>query len=114
MKLFAGLDVSLEKTAVCIEDDAGTIIWEKKVDSDPEALIETLAPWRTSIALVGLEACPLSEWIYRGLATVAMRFVAWKPDTLSASCPPGRTKPTRTTRGASPTCCGLAISNLCI
>ena len=27
MKLFAGLDVSLEKTAVCIEDDAGKIVW---------------------------------------------------------------------------------------
>ena len=31
--------------------------------------MEALLPWKTAIALVGLEACPLSEWIYRGLAT---------------------------------------------
>ena len=91
MKLFAGLDVSLEKTAVCIEDDAGAIVWEKKVDSEPEALVEALAPWRTSIALVGLEACPLSEWIYRGLAMAgfevrcletrhAQRFLSTRPN----------------------------------
>jgi transposase len=67
MKMFVGLDISLEKTAVCVEDDKGTVIWEKKVGSDPGSLVAALRPWKGDIALVGLEACPLSEWIYTGL-----------------------------------------------
>jgi len=35
---FAGLDVSLEETAVCIVDDAGRIVREARAASEPEAL----------------------------------------------------------------------------
>jgi hypothetical protein len=37
MKYYAGLDVSMEETAVCVIDDAGRIVGEAKVASDPPA-----------------------------------------------------------------------------
>jgi hypothetical protein len=38
MDHFAGLDVSVKETSVCIVDDTGRIVRELKVASEPEAL----------------------------------------------------------------------------
>lgn len=38
MKYFAGLDVSLEETAICIVDESGRIVKEARAASEPEAL----------------------------------------------------------------------------
>jgi hypothetical protein len=40
---FAGLDVSLEETAICIVDDAGKIVRETRAANEPEALVRFLA-----------------------------------------------------------------------
>ena len=37
MDYFAGLDVSVKETSVCIVDDAGKIVREARVASEPEA-----------------------------------------------------------------------------
>jgi hypothetical protein len=42
MDHFAGLDVSVKETSVCIVDDTGRIIREVKVASEPEALLHVL------------------------------------------------------------------------
>ena len=42
MDHFAGLDVSVKKTSVCIVDDTGKIVREVKVASEPEALLAVL------------------------------------------------------------------------
>jgi predicted NBD/HSP70 family sugar kinase len=42
MAYFAGLDVSVKETSVCIVDDAGKIVWEARVASEPEALLQVL------------------------------------------------------------------------
>ena len=39
---FAGLDVSVKETSICIVDDAGKIVREVKVASEPEALLAVL------------------------------------------------------------------------
>ena len=39
MSYFAGLDVSVKETSVCIVDDAGQIVREARVASEPEALL---------------------------------------------------------------------------
>ena len=39
MDHFAGLDVSVKETSVCIVDDTGKIVWEVKVASEPEGII---------------------------------------------------------------------------
>jgi transposase len=64
MKLFVGLDISLNKTAVCVMDDTGNLVFEGNALSDPDDLVAKIARWRDGIALIGLEACPLSEWVY--------------------------------------------------
>jgi hypothetical protein len=47
MDHFAGLDVSVKQTSICIVDDTGRIVREVKVASEPEALLKVLGkpPW---------------------------------------------------------------------
>ena len=42
MKMFAGLDVGFKRTAVCVLDEAGRIVWRGVVDTHPEALSRAL------------------------------------------------------------------------
>ena len=69
MELYAALDVSLEKTSVCMVDRDGRIVLETVTVSEPEALAICLEPYRCQLVRLGLEAGPLSEWLVRGLAT---------------------------------------------
>jgi transposase len=39
MDHFAGLDVSVKDTSICIVDDTGRILREVKVASEPDALV---------------------------------------------------------------------------
>jgi transposase len=64
---YAGLDVSLELTSVCVVDARGEIVREAKVASEPEALISFLQ--QLSIGRVGLEAGPLSQWLHAALVS---------------------------------------------
>jgi transposase len=72
---YAGLDVSLELSSVCIVDERGTIISEAKVASEPEALIRFLRTREVEISRVGLEAGPLSQWLHAGLVTAGFETV---------------------------------------
>ena len=67
MEHYAGLDVSLELTSVCLVDAQGAIVCETKVPSDPDALVAHLAALKLSITRVALEAGPLSQWLHAGL-----------------------------------------------
>ena len=67
MEHYAGLDVSLELTSVCIVDAQGGIVCEAKVASEPDALTNFLCARELDIARVGLEAGPLSQWLHAGL-----------------------------------------------
>ena len=67
MGVFIGLDVSLGKTAVCVVDRDGAVLWQGKAPSEPGPLLARLAEWSGKIDLAGIEACPLSEWLHRGL-----------------------------------------------
>jgi transposase len=64
MALFVGLDVSLKTVSICIVKADGSVVWEGKALSEPASLIKALARRRRNIQLVGIEACPLSEWLY--------------------------------------------------
>ena len=67
MGVFIGLDVSLNETAVCVVDRDGVVLRQGKVPSEPGPLVTRLAEWSSVIDLAGIEACPLSEWLHRGL-----------------------------------------------
>lgn len=67
LTLYAGLDVSLELTSVCVVDTEGRIVAELKVASDPDAVSSALQTLEGTYERVGLEAGPLSQWLYFGL-----------------------------------------------
>jgi transposase len=67
MEHFAGLDVSVNETSVCIVDDTGRIVREVKVASEPEALLQVLKNGVYRFKRIGLEAGPLSQWLYSAL-----------------------------------------------
>jgi transposase len=67
MANYAGLDIGLEYTAVCIMDQEGKILHETMVPSDPDALSQYLRDTGLSFKRIGMEACPLSQWLFDGL-----------------------------------------------
>jgi len=67
MDHYAGIDVSLECSSICVVDASGKIIREGKVASEPEALIAWFQVLGVGLERIGLEAGPLSQWLYRGL-----------------------------------------------
>ena len=69
MDYYAGIDVSLELSSVCVVDATGQIIREAKVASEPEALTAFFAGLGLPLTRVGLEAGPLSQWLHAGLQT---------------------------------------------
>jgi len=68
MDYFAGLDVSVKDTSVCIVDDTGRMRREVKVASEPDALLPVLRNPAYRFKRIGLEAGPLSQWLFSALA----------------------------------------------
>jgi transposase len=72
MNYYAGIDVSLEQSSVCVLDAEGKVIREAKVASEPEALIAWFANLGLEMSRIGLEAGPLSQWLYAGMKQVGL------------------------------------------
>lgn len=64
MEHYAGIDVSLECSSVCVVDANGKIVREAKVASEPEALIAWFHALGYGLERIGLEAGPLSQWLF--------------------------------------------------
>lgn len=95
MTHYAGIDVSLETSSICIVDAAGAIVRELKTPSEPEALAAALRATGLPFARVGLEAGPLSQWLYAGLVEVALPVVLLETRRLRAAT---RSMPVKTDR----------------
>jgi transposase len=67
MDYYAGIDVSLEQSSLCVVDATGKIIREAKVASEPDALIEWFAAREFPVVRIGLEAGPLSQWLFAAM-----------------------------------------------
>ncbi len=67
MGYFAGLDVSLEETAICVVDETGKIVREARVASEPDALIAFFGECGKKMERVGLGACSLTAWLNTAL-----------------------------------------------
>ena len=72
MDYFAGLDVSVKDTSVCIVDGTGKIVREVKVASEPDALLQVLKNPAYRFKRIGLEAGPLSQWLFSALAEAGL------------------------------------------
>jgi transposase len=67
MEHYAGIDVSLECSSICVTDASGRIVREAKVASEPEALVAWFEGLEIRPSRIGLEAGPLSQWLYAGM-----------------------------------------------
>src|SRR5512143_3746129 len=72
MEHFAGLDVSVKESSVCIVDETGKIVREVRVASEPESLLAVLKNPAYHFKRIGLEAGPLSQWLYSALAEAGL------------------------------------------
>jgi transposase len=73
MRMFAGRDVGFKRTAVCVVDEAGRILWRGVVDTHPEALSKALRRWE-----IGLESGSMTPWLARELCQSGVsRCCAW-------------------------------------
>src|SRR5438046_5000632 len=67
MNHYAGIDVSFESSTICVVDGAGKILREAKVASEPGGLIAWFRLLGIPVDRIGLEAGPLSQWLYAAL-----------------------------------------------
>jgi transposase len=67
MEHFAGLDVSVKETSVCVVDEAGRVILEQKVPTEPADIVALLCSSGVTYSRIGIEAGPLSQWLVNAL-----------------------------------------------
>ena len=101
MDHFAGLDVSVKETSVCIVDDTGRIVREVKVASEPEALLTALKNPSYHFKRIGLEAGRLSQWLFSALAEAELPVVCVETRHMQAVLKAQITRRTATMRAAS-------------
>ena len=75
MEHYAGIDISLEQSSICVVDAAGRIVREVKVASEPEALVTFFRQLGLPLTRIGLEAGPLSQWLHGGLTRAGFEVV---------------------------------------
>lgn len=90
---FAGLDVSLETTSICVLDDQGRVVFEGAVATDPDAIRGALVPHAPGC--VGLEAGPMSEWLHTGLAQHGLETVLMETRQVRAALKASQVKTDR-------------------
>ena len=72
MTYYAGIDVSLEYSSICVVDGAGKIIREQRIASEPEALIAWFRGLGFGLERIGLEAGPMSQWLYAAMRAAGL------------------------------------------
>ena len=72
MSFYVGLDVSVRTTSVCVVDAVGSIVSERKLPTDPQAIAKHLLELRLTIVRIGLEAGAMSQHVHAGLAEAGL------------------------------------------
>ncbi|WP_234854661.1 IS110 family transposase [Paracoccus everestensis] len=75
MGYYVGLDVSLKRTAICVLDADGRVVWRGSSDTHPGMIGEALDRWRGSLERVGLETGSTTPWLARGLKALGLPVV---------------------------------------
>ncbi len=75
MVYYAGLDVSVEETSLCVVDGSGRIVKEAVVGTSPAGIASLLSDFAGGLDRVGLETGPQSAWLYEGLRAEGLAVV---------------------------------------
>jgi predicted NBD/HSP70 family sugar kinase len=102
MEYYAGIDVSLKESSVCVVDATGKVVREVKVASEPEAVVRHFDELELSVSRIGLEVGPLSQWLHAGLAAWQARPLDQAYRIFSRSLRRARKTSTRPCVGAKP------------
>ena len=95
MNHYAGLDVSLEETTICVVDESGRIIREARAASEPQALIAALREVGLPLQRIGLEACSLTAWLHDELRSAGLPAICIETRQANAAM---KTMPNKTDR----------------
>ena len=102
MGVFIGLDVSLSKTAVCVVDRDGVVLWQGKVASEPGPLVARLAEWSGSSISPVLRPVRCRNGCTVGFARRASQSCVSRFAMLGGSCLRARSRPTEMMPAALP------------
>lgn len=108
MDCFAGLDLSIDETAICVVNQAGNTLMTASVATDPGAIAEALEPYR--LCRAGHEAGALAPWLHPGLAEQGVPIVWLETFHVRAAMSAKRNKTMPPTRWGSRTSCAPAGS----
>lgn len=75
MRYYAGLDVALKETFICIVDETGKRVFESKAITNPQALYDELSKSGVSLEKIGLEAGSLSKFLTKGLQDLGLNAI---------------------------------------
>lgn len=92
MECFAGLDVSIDETAICVVDTAGETLLTASVATDPGTIAEVLRPFSKRLRRVGHEAGALSPWLQPALKEVGLPAVCLETRHVRAAMSAQRNK----------------------
>lgn len=92
MNSFAGLDVSIEETAICVVDEHGEVLLKSAVPTDPQLIADALEPWSNTLKRVGHEAGSLSPWLHPELKATGLPVVCLETRHVRASMEAQRNK----------------------
>ena len=72
MEYYVGLDVSLKQTSICVVDQAGSVVREGVVESDPEVISVYVTSKAPNAVRIGLETGPTSTWLWTELKRLGL------------------------------------------
>ena len=69
---YVGLDVSLKQTSICVVNQAGSVVREGVVDSDPELIAAFVRSKAPGALRIGLETGPTATWLWTELKRLGL------------------------------------------
>jgi len=75
MKYYAGLDVSMKTTSICIVNQEKKIVFESEVETDPKAIFSAIQQTKLDIENSAVESGSISHWLVQELSKKKMPIV---------------------------------------
>jgi transposase len=75
MKQYAGLDVSLKETSICVVDETGMVLMRRSVPTEPATIADLLRDQTHDLERVAHESGMLSTWLTRELEHLGLPIV---------------------------------------